>query len=86
MVEQIAGKTVAEANAKATGKVLKTIIRDCLTGQNGRTKIEGWVPRWLQFPASGYTERGGVGAVDRSTAVAGLVDPQPSTKPIQPNG
>lgn len=83
MVEEVAGKPVAEANAKATGKVLKTIISDCLTGENGRTKIEGWVPCWLRFPAFGYTARGGVGAVDRSNAVAMLVAPQSSGEPAQ---
>src|SRR5690606_31236570 len=72
MVEDVAGKTVAEGNAKEKGKTLKTIVRDCLAGANGRPKAEGWVPRWLRFPASGYTARGGVGAASRSAAVAGL--------------
>ncbi|WP_448657769.1 ParB/RepB/Spo0J family partition protein [Sphingomonas sp. CJ99] len=89
MVEEVAGKSVAEANAKATGKVLKTIIRDCLSGENGRAKVEGWVPRWLRFPASGYTARGGVGAVDRTSAVATLVGLQSSgeqpVEPVQPH-
>ncbi|WP_066548623.1 MULTISPECIES: ParB/RepB/Spo0J family partition protein [unclassified Sphingomonas] len=89
MVEEVAGKPVAEANAKATGKVLKTIIRDCLSGENGRAKVEGWVPRWLRFPASGYTARGGVGAVDRTRAVAMLIglqsSAQPQAEPVQPD-
>ncbi|MDG5487688.1 ParB/RepB/Spo0J family partition protein [Sphingomonas sp. BGYR3] len=80
MVEEVASKTVAEANAKATGKVLKTIIRDCLTGENGREKVRGWVPRWLRFPASGYTERGGVEAADRSKAVPMLIAPHSSAE------
>lgn len=77
MVEEVAGKTVAEANAKESGKVLRTILKDCLTGSNGRAKVEGWVPRWMRFPASGYTTRGGVGSVRRSTAVAALLAPEP---------
>lgn len=75
MVEEVAGQDVAEANAKDSGKALKTILRDCLTGAGGRPKADGWVPRWLRFPASGYTDRGGIGAVSRSSAVADLTDP-----------
>lgn len=73
MVEKVAGKKVAEANAREKGKTLKTILRDCLAGANGRPKAQGWVPRWLRFPASGYTARGGVGSACRSAAVAGLI-------------
>lgn len=76
MVEEVAGQSVAEANAKENGKVLRTILRDCVTGSNGRAKIEGWVPRWLRFPASAYTPRGGVGSVRRSVAVAALIAPE----------
>lgn len=75
MVEDVAGKAVAEGNAKEKGKTLKTILRDCLAGANGRPKAEGWVPRWLRFPASGYTTRGGIGAAARSAAVASLIAP-----------
>jgi ParB family chromosome partitioning protein len=75
MVEEVAGAKVAEGNAKETGKTLKTILRDCLAGANGRPKTEGWVPRWLRFPASGYTKRGGIGAAARSAAVASLIAP-----------
>lgn len=54
MVADLAGKSVADANISATGKVQKQIIRDCLTGGNGRTKVEGWVPRWMAFPSRAY--------------------------------
>jgi ParB family chromosome partitioning protein len=63
LVAEVAGETVAEANAKEKGKTLKTIIRDHLAGANGRPKVEGWVPKWLAFPPAAYTPRGGVGAV-----------------------
>lgn len=83
MVEEVAGKQVAEANAKETGKTLKAIIRDCIEGRNGRAKVEGWVPRWMRFPASSYTSRGGVGAADRSAAVASLIVPEPEAAPVR---
>ena len=54
LVAEVAGPEVASANAGETGKVLKTIIRDCLAGENGREKVEKWVPKWLLFPASSY--------------------------------
>jgi ParB family chromosome partitioning protein len=63
MVEDVAGARVAEANAKEKGKTLKGIIEAHLAGADGREKVEGWVPRWMAFPPSAYTERGGVGAV-----------------------
>lgn len=54
MVAEVAGPEAAAANSGETGKVLKTIIRDCLLGHNGRKKVEGWVPKWLRFPAGSY--------------------------------
>ena len=75
MVAEVAGESVAEANAKEKGKALKAILRDSFDGTNGRTKVEGWVPRWMRFPASSYTERGGVGSVDRTASVETLVAP-----------
>lgn len=81
MVEEVAGRQVAEANANESGKVLRSILKDCLTGTNGRAKLERWVPRWMRFPASAYTTRGGVGSVRRSTAAAALLAPEPHTDP-----
>jgi ParB family chromosome partitioning protein len=69
----VAGERVATANAKATGKVKRGIIRDCLTGANGRAMIEGWVPKWMRFPPAAYTGRGGVPTASRVAAVAALI-------------
>ncbi|MEJ5976579.1 ParB N-terminal domain-containing protein [Novosphingobium sp. PS1R-30] len=63
MVADVAGPRVAEANAKEKGKTLKGIISAHLEGADGREKVEGWVPRWMAFPPSAYTSRGGVGSV-----------------------
>jgi len=54
LVAEVAGPQAATANAGETGKVMKAIIRDCLAGENSRPKVEGWVPRWLRFPAGSY--------------------------------
>ena len=66
ILTEVAGATVASGNDKATGKVKRGIIRDCLTGSNGRAKVEGWVPRWMAFPPSAYTTRSGVPTVAQS--------------------
>lgn len=63
MVTEVAGETVAAANGKEKAKTLKQIIADHLAGADGRTKVEHWVPRWMAFPPSTYTERGGVGTL-----------------------
>ena len=63
MVAEVAGETVASANAGEKSKTLKRIIADHLAGNDGRPKVERWVPRWMQFPPSAYTTRGGVGTV-----------------------
>ncbi|MHA3795449.1 ParB/RepB/Spo0J family partition protein [Rhizorhabdus wittichii] len=63
MVAEVAGETVANANAGEKSKTLKRIIADHLAGNDGRPKVERWVPRWMQFPPSAYTTRGGVGTI-----------------------
>jgi ParB family chromosome partitioning protein len=69
----VAGESVASANAKGTVKVKRGIVWDCLNGTNGRAKVENWVPRWMAFPPTAYTARGGVGSVNRAAHVAGLM-------------
>jgi len=73
IVAEVAGEQVAQANAGATGKVKRGIIRDCLRGEGGRAKVEGWVPRWMAFPPAVYTECGGVGTVQRAQQVAEII-------------
>ncbi|WP_448661507.1 ParB/RepB/Spo0J family partition protein [Sphingomonas sp. CJ20] len=78
VLEDVAGESVAQANEAATGKVKRKIVRDCLTGENGRAKVEGWVPKWMAFPPATYTERGGVATVSRAATVAELAaSPEP---------
>ncbi|MHA6768972.1 ParB/RepB/Spo0J family partition protein [Sphingobium ummariense] len=63
IVAEVAGETVANANAGEKIKTLKRIVRDHLDGTNGRERRENWVPRWMAFPPAAYTARGGVGTV-----------------------
>lgn len=79
----VAGDEVALGNADATAKVHRQIVRDCLAGTNGRDKHERWVPRWMMFPPSTYTDRGGVGTAERWEKVAPLFETaadQPESK------
>jgi ParB family chromosome partitioning protein len=75
LVAEVAGQPAAEANSKATGKVKRQIIADCLAGENGRHKVERFVPRWLTFPPSAYTARGGVSTVSCAATVPALFSP-----------
>lgn len=68
LVADVAGKTIADANHGAAGKVLRSILGDYLSGSNGRPRVTRWVPRWMRFPASHYAEAAAepvaVGALD----------------------
>ncbi|KTD99959.1 chromosome partitioning protein ParB [Sphingopyxis sp. H038] len=75
IVAEVAGDDVAEANADTTAKVQRGILVDCLTGSNGRAKVEGWLPKYFAFPPSGYRDRGGIGCVERSARIAPLLTP-----------
>ncbi|MEG8221347.1 ParB N-terminal domain-containing protein [Sphingomonas sp. HH69] len=78
IVAEVAGETVASANAGEKAKVLKRIVADHLAGANGRAKVERWVPRWMAFPASAYTTRGGAGTVaaQAKAEAARSIEPQ----------
>lgn len=77
MIGEVAGAEVAKANAGEKTKAMKAIIADSLAGTNGRERHENWVPSWLAFPPSAYTERGGVGSVrTHARAVAALAPPE----------
>jgi ParB family chromosome partitioning protein len=81
IVAEVAGESVATANAAATGKVKRRIVGDCLKGESGREKVEGWVPKWMAFPSAAYTARGGVGTVTRAEQVAALLAPAAGGEP-----
>ncbi|HTU09551.1 MAG TPA: ParB N-terminal domain-containing protein [Allosphingosinicella sp.] len=83
VLADVAGDAVASANEGATGKVKRGVVRDCLTGENGRDKHVGWVPKWMAFPPAAYTERGGVGTVSRAARVADLTLTPSQAEPLR---
>mgnify|MGYP000662698821 CR=1 FL=1 len=70
IMAEVAGAVVASANATEKTKTIKAVIADNLDGTNGREKHENWVPRWMAFPPSTYTARGGVGTVRAAALIA----------------
>ncbi|WP_254305406.1 hypothetical protein [Sphingopyxis sp. BSNA05] len=61
---------------------MKGVIGDFLTGENGREKQEHWVPRWMAFPPSAYTERGGVGTVAAAERAKWLMEEDEPSDPV----
>jgi len=74
MLAEVAGKTVADGNVAEKAKTQKKIIRDCLDGANGRTKVEGWLPGWMAFPVRTYTGTGSLGTAEKWARVRDLCD------------
>lgn len=72
MVAEVAGKRSADANVAEKLKTQKAIVRDCLAGTNGRTKVGAWLPGWMQFPVRAYTDRGGLRTADQWARVRPL--------------
>ena len=75
LLADVVGAEVAASNAKESGKVQRGIIFNCLHGVMGWEKREGWVPRWMSFPPSAYTGRGGVAPVDQWAALEAALAP-----------
>lgn len=76
VLREVGGDTVAQAHATEKGKTIKSVINDYLTGSNDRIKVEQWVPRWMAFPPSAYTQRGGVATVAAAIRAAWLAEPE----------
>ncbi|TGR94533.1 chromosome partitioning protein ParB, partial [Mesorhizobium sp. M1C.F.Ca.ET.188.01.1.1] len=72
MLADIGGKPVADGNVSEKVKTQKKIIRDFLAGENGREKVDAWLPPWMKFPAHIYTNRGGFRTADQWAKVRHL--------------
>jgi len=82
LLTDVGGASIAAANASEKTKTVKGIITDHLTGENGRDKQEAWVPRWMAFPPSAYTERGGVGTVTAAKRAKWLMEDDEPADPV----
>ena len=56
MLTEVIGETAANSYLTEPGTKKKTIIRKALAG-DGRSKVEGWTPRYMAFPRAQYTKR-----------------------------
>ena len=81
VLREVGGDTVAQAHAAEKGKTIKGVIGDYLTGGNDRAKVENWVPRWMAFPPSAYTQRGGVATVAAANRAVWLAEPEAPLDP-----
>jgi ParB family transcriptional regulator, chromosome partitioning protein len=75
MLADIGSPAVAEANKDATTKVQKGIIKNYLTGENGREHKPDWLPAYFRFPIAAHTDRAGIAIVDKWKSVAELLNP-----------
>jgi ParB family transcriptional regulator, chromosome partitioning protein len=75
MVREIASDATADAHTSSTAKVQKKIIVDCLSGER-EAQVKDWLPRYMRFPASGYTGR----------FVGNVVETEPDAVPIESEG
>ena len=81
LLADVGGASVAAAHASEKAKMVKGVISDYLTGENGRKKRGHWVPRWMAFPPSAYTERGGVGTVAAAQRAKWLMEEDEPSDP-----
>jgi ParB family chromosome partitioning protein len=81
ILSEVGGAVTAQAHAAEKAKTIKSVINDCLTGDKGRAKVEHWVPRWMAFPPSAYTQRGGVATVATANRAAWLAEPEAPLDP-----
>lgn len=72
ILADVGGSDVADGNASEKLKTQKKILRDFLAGENGRQKVDGWLPRWMKFPVESYTDRGGFRTADQWSKVQPL--------------
>ena len=56
MLAEVLGDTAAASYLTETGTKKKAILRKALAG-DGRTKVKGWLPRYMRWPQTGYTGR-----------------------------
>lgn len=74
ILSELGGPSVADGNKGETAKLQKGIIRDFITGSNGRPQVHNWLPAYARFPAAAYTDRGGTGSGDSWKKVAALFE------------
>jgi len=67
MVREIASDVTADAHVASTAKVQKKIVADCLNSTR-EAQVKDWLPRYMAFPARGYTGRFVATAMPEPTA------------------
>ena len=73
------GENCANAHVTETAKLQKKLIRDCLEGTR-KPAMPDWLPRYMEFPMRGYTERFERVAVSALDGFRPVNDTQPDTE------
>ncbi|WP_448659178.1 ParB/RepB/Spo0J family partition protein [Sphingomonas sp. CJ99] len=84
VLAEVAGETVAAANRDEKARTKRRIVADHLAGADGRPRVERWVPRWMAFPPSAYTDRGGVGTLAAHARAAAAREAVMATDTVEP--
>ncbi len=82
MLAEIGGKSVADGNVAATAKTQKEIIAAFVTGE-GREQKPGWLPRYLRFPFTAYTQAGAGELSRNAKRIAAVFKPNTPAKPVR---
>ena len=69
VLEDLSHQAVAASSA-IPAELLGDWERRSRRSPGGGTKAEPWVPKWMAFPPTAYTSRGGVGSVKATARVA----------------
>ena len=77
LLADIGGEAVASAHEGEKVKVQKELVCDFLGGTNGRPQ-RAWLPRWMAFPPSAYTDRGGFRTMRHAQHIAPLFEAEAS--------
>jgi ParB family chromosome partitioning protein len=65
MLSEVIGEQAANSYLTDPGTKKKDIIRKALAG-DGRTRVEGWMPRYMAFAQAQYTARALMGAAQQA--------------------
>ena len=81
MLTEMIGKRAADSYLTATGTAKKDIMRKALAG-DGRSKVTGWLPRYMAFPQA-PTPRGHSGPTGRPRPEIGDLPGPPPREPAR---
>ncbi len=80
MLAEAATPAVAKSHEGGTAKQLRTVLRDTVTGGNGRKANRDWRPRWMRTAFGQYDEKAECRIGSEAARVRGLAAETPSAE------